>query len=91
MRIQTDTYYDKMSDNAVKDRLKELNEFDSTSSIEILRDRLKKYERTRNIILWHDASSLANHGHLVFMVHTLYDPAIHLTNEEYRKKKQEKQ
>ena len=41
MRIQTDTYYDKMSDNAVKDRLKELNEFDSTSSIEILRDRLK--------------------------------------------------
>ena len=33
MRIQTDTYHDKMSDNAVKDRLKELNEFDSTSSI----------------------------------------------------------
>ena len=75
-----------MSDNAVKDRLKELNEFDSTSSIEILCDRLKKYECTRNIILWHDASSFANHGHLVFMVHILYDPAIHLTNEEYRKK-----
>ena len=69
-----------MSDNAVKDRLRELNEFDSTSSIEILCDRLKKYERTRNIILWHDAS-LANHGHLVFMVHTLYDSTFHLTNE----------
>ena len=87
MRMQIDTYYDKMSDNAVKDRLKELNEFDSTSSIEILCDRLKKYEQKRNIILWHDASSLANHGHLVFMVPILYDPAIHLTNEEYREKK----
>ena len=33
-------------------------------------------------MIWHDASCLANHGHLVFIVHTLYDPAIHLTDEE---------
>ena len=35
-------------------------------------------------MIWHDASCLANHGHLVFMVHTLYNPAIHLTDEEYK-------
>ena len=35
-------------------------------------------------MIWHDASCLANYGHLVFMVHTLYDPAIHLTDKEHK-------
>jgi hypothetical protein len=34
--------------------------------------------------MWHDVSTIANHGHLVFMVSCLYDPAVHYTNEEYR-------
>ena len=70
----------------IENRLKQLNEYDANLSIEDSRKRLKKFKRTRNIILWHDASSLANHGHLVFMVHTLFDPPIHLTNEEYKAK-----
>ena len=34
-------------------------------------------------MVWHDHSTIANHGHLVFLVCTLYDPAIHLTNKEF--------
>ena len=34
--------------------------------------------------MWHDLSTIANHGHLVFMVSYLYDPAVHYTNEGYR-------
>ena len=32
---------------------------------------------------WHDLSTIANHGHLVFMVSCVYDPAIYYTNYEY--------
>jgi hypothetical protein len=34
--------------------------------------------------MWHDLSTIANHGHLVFMVSYLYDHAVHYTNEVYR-------
>ena len=33
--------------------------------------------------MWHDHSTVANHGHLVFMVSCIYDPALYLTPEEY--------
>ena len=41
-------------------------------------------ERTRHLQIWHDHSTLANHGHILFMVSCLYDPAVHLTNLEYK-------
>ena len=49
-----------------------------------MRKKLKKMERTRHLQIWHDHSTLANHGHILFMVSCLYDPAVHLTNLEYK-------
>ena len=37
-------------------------------------------------MLWHDGSTLVNHGHLLFMVASMYDPALYLTDEEFFKK-----
>jgi hypothetical protein len=63
--------------------LKALNEYIEGESTESMRNRLKNIERTRHLKIWHDLSTIANHGHLVFMVSCLYDPAIHYTNAEY--------
>ena len=48
---------------------------------------LKKLERTRHIKLCraYDLFTIANHGHLVFMVSCIYDPAVYYTNEYQQK------
>ena len=98
MRLHDDTYYETLSEKEIKYRLKRLHEIHEHLSndelrnlhansvnmtLEELRKKLKSIERTRYIQVWMDSSSIANHGHLVAMVNILYDPAIHLSNEEY--------
>ena len=39
--------------------------------------------RTRHWLLWHDHAGIGRTGILLFLVREMYDPAIHLTNEEY--------
>ena len=63
--------------------LNNINEYKEGESADKMRARLKKIERTRHVKIWHDLSTIANHGHLVFMVSCLYDPAIHYSNDEY--------
>ena len=46
---------------------------------------MKKFERTRNLMFWHDGSIISNHSRILVMVSCLYDPAISLTDEEYSK------
>ena len=41
-------------------------------------------ECTGHLQIWHDYSTLANCGHILFMVSCLYDTAVHLTNLEYK-------
>ena len=33
-------------------------------------------------MIWHDASTICNHGHVLFTCSEDYDKAIHLTDEE---------
>ena len=83
MRIRTDDEYDKMSEQELNLRLAELHESDDNLSLEERRAKLKSLERTRNFIVWHDNSTVANHGFLVCMIGCLYDPAVFYTNDEY--------
>jgi hypothetical protein len=39
---------------------------------EILRNKLKSLERTRNIKVWHDHSDVLNHTYVSFMVSYIY-------------------
>ena len=56
-------------------------------SVEDMRKQVKDMERTRNLLIWHDLSNVANHSHLVFMVPCLYDPAAFYTDAEFEQLK----
>ena len=51
-----------------------------------MREKLNFFERTRHLQIWHDASTIANYGHILFCVNLLYDSAVFLTSKEYKKK-----
>jgi hypothetical protein len=84
MRHRADDEYGIMTHESVTTLLKAINEYNEGESLESMQNRLKDIERTRHIKIWHDLSTIANHGHLVFMVSSLYDPAMHYTNAEYQ-------
>ena len=86
IRSHPDQHYDEMPRLEVAARLRELNEIDDSEGLTIMRKRLKLLERTRHLLIWHDHSTVANHGHLLFMCTVLYDPAFHLTTEEYKER-----
>ena len=52
--------------------------------------KVLELQRTRQLFIWHDSSSIANHGHLMIMVNVIYDPAIFYTNDEYVNRFREK-
>ena len=56
------------------------------ADLELLRKKLKNIERTRHLMVWHDNSTVANHGYLLCLVSVLYDHAVYLTNVEYKAK-----
>lgn len=81
-----DNYYENMTRLDVVKRLTELNEFDDSQGLTTMKEKLKSLERTRHLMIWHDHSTVANHGHLLFLVSVIYDPAFHLTSAEYKAK-----
>ena len=48
-----------------------------------MKTNFKKYEITCHFQIWHDRSTIANHGHVVFPVNIPYDEAVSNTNAEY--------
>ena len=42
-----------------------------------------KYERTKHFMIWADNSTIMNHGHIIYLVQCLYDPAF-FTPEEMK-------
>ncbi|KAK3737282.1 hypothetical protein QZH41_019809 [Actinostola sp. cb2023] len=85
-RFRTDEEYQGMTKEDLKERLLELNEHSNVNLAdeEQMRTILKKRERERNWLIWHDHSGMGNQGLMLFLVRELYDPCIHLTNKEYQ-------
>lgn len=48
-----------------------------------LRLKLKSYQRTRNIAVWHDHSNIVGQGYILMTFHVLYDPTVFFTVDEY--------
>ena len=67
-RINNDAYFDNISIQELTTRLASINELNCDDSINSMKLKLKKYERTRNLIVWHDASVISNHSHILFCV-----------------------
>ena len=47
---------------------------------------LCSYQRSRSLATWHDHATILKMGFLMITIHTLYDPAVFLTDEEYKQK-----
>ena len=88
MRLRSDNDYSKLSREDTTKQLCRINEFhitDIDKNTDILNNKLKKFERTRNLIFWHDGCTISNYSPILVMVSCLYDPPIFLTDEEYSK------
>ena len=46
-----------------------------------LQNKLKYFQRRRHLMIWHDGSTICNHGHVLFTCSEVYDKAIHLNEE----------
>ena len=81
----SDTEYDRMTEVKVISELERINEYQGNKNASFFEQRqsLKSFQRTRNIALWHDTSTIAGHSYLLMMVKCLYDPAIFYTDKEY--------
>lgn len=86
LRAQGEEEYSNMSEQVLKDRLGNINESSESLSKEQMKAKLKKIETSRHLLVWLDNSTVANHGYLVCLVTCLYDPAVYLTNDEYKVK-----
>ena len=86
MRLHTNEYYDNSSAIKIKERLSLLGELGDNKNVDDMKTLLKDFERSRNIQIWHDASTIANHSHIIFAANILYDEAVFYTNEEYKNK-----
>ena len=84
MRLNPDSYFENISKEELTKRLLSIGEFiHETESLSDMKERLKQYERTRHLQIWHDGSCIANHGHIPFCINVLYDPAVFYTSAEY--------
>ena len=91
MRKMSNEELSEMSREELIEKLVQVNAvFPETDDKEVLKAKLKEISHTRHLKIWHDLSTVANHGHLIFMVACLYDPALFYTNEEYQRKTKRK-
>ena len=86
LRLRSNQEYESMTSDQMKTRLQVLHEDHENMTDHQLRQHLKRCERTRHWLIWHDHSSIASSGFMLFLVREVFDPAVHLTNQEYREK-----
>ena len=68
MRLTKDLEFENMNQHEVTERLRKINEYNDDSKLNVLINRLKTYERTRHLMMWHDGSSRSAHSHLLMMI-----------------------
>ena len=87
MRVYSDQHYIAEKDQMLE-FLKNYNEYYphfDTLSVNEIRFKLDLLMQIRNLMFWHDSSSISNHSHLMIMVPCMFDPVVYLTNDEYFK------
>ena len=88
MRLHTDEEIESFDLITLTEMLKKKKDFSVEKSISLtkldLQNLLKKYERTRYLMFWHDGSCISNHGHIMMMVSCMYDDGAFVTDQEYQ-------
>ena len=85
LKIKDDSYYNQLTKEELTVELQKIHE-EVSDDIDQMRNKLKEYQRQRHWLLWHDHSTIANYGHMLFCIRELYDPAIHVTRKEILEK-----
>ncbi|XP_065672107.1 uncharacterized protein LOC136089935 [Hydra vulgaris] len=89
MKVRNDNELEALSQRQIVDALDNIkeykDEYDTLTKKELI-NILKTYERTRNLMFWHDCSSISNHTHFLVTVSVMYDTAIFLSSFEYKQK-----
>ena len=81
MRLQSDKEIDSMPSDAVKETLEKLGELKPANINH--HSVLKELQRSCKLVLWHNHSTILKSGYILMTIHTLYDPAVYMTTEEY--------
>lgn len=91
MRLRTDNDFDKMTPVELLAELQKIKEnVDVNSSKQHLLEEIKKLERTRHFMFWHDGSTLSNHSHIMMTVSVIFNKAVFYSDQEYFEKTKEK-
>ena len=85
--MNPDSYFENLSKEELVKRFQYIGEtIDSSENLYNLRGRLKAFERTRSLQIWHDGSCITNHGHILFCINVLHDRAVFYTSSGYEQK-----
>ena len=86
VRGHTDHEYENMRDELVIERLRVLGENGNHAGYtpHQRKECLMKFERTRHLMMWGDGSTILNHGHLLYLVKCVYDPAFYYSSAEMK-------
>ena len=84
---------DKMLNNSTKpDMVKFLKNIgknvndDKEANANTLKEKIKSFEKTRHLMMWHDCSTVRGHSYLLMMIACIYDPACYYTDTEFQEK-----
>ena len=85
MRLRTHNDFQNLTGDEIINELKCLGELpnDDSLSNETLVNKLKS---RRQLMFWHDGSTLANHSHILMTVAAVYDPAGYFRDEQFFRK-----
>ena len=89
MPLQTNDEFEQLSKDDLIISLKRINEFTCTDqhlNSEALIEKLKKFERTCHLMMWHDFPTVGGRIYLLMMIACIYDTACYLTDAEYEQK-----
>ena len=70
MKLRTD------DEPSLLSQINELVHDDFSQGNLFLQKKLKYFERTRHLMMWHDGSTLSSHSYLLMMVSIMYDRAV---------------
>ena len=84
MRLDSDEKIESIPSDDVKLILESLGEL--RPEITDQHSVLKRFQRSRKLVLWHDHSTICTSGYIIMTIHTFYDPAVFMTTEEYEQK-----
>ena len=90
VRAYSDAHYEGMSDEQIMNCSREIGECDKHVQEDLTAGQRKelpiKFQRTRHLMIWGDNSTILNHGHILYLIQRLYDPAFFYSPEEMKAK-----